>query len=373
MDIKDFKRSLQRFDNQTVDVNKMLVFASEFHASDLYVKVGEKPFITRYGVIEKIDSYPLTESFWTKWAEGAINSERNTHYVRRKMLDFSYTIMADTTRKPWRLARPDEMTRTDLTELRYRVSAGFSKGKNLATFRMISKELPSFRTIDFPEEPFKALKDSFNQPKGIDIIAGPTGSGKSTTMTAAINDFSLPLGVMDNSTIISLEDPIEYIHDTSKPHVNIIQKELSQDFLTFDEGITQALREHPNYIIVGEARDKKTIQATVNASLTGHFVITSFHSSDVADTLSRIYNTLAIENPEVMFDLINQTNLILCQRIKTNGEKFDLETQYMVFNDTIKLFLNKHISNGENIHLIMYQLFGNQKLKDLKLIKDWND
>lgn len=372
-EIADLNKALKRYENRAVNIDNMLVFATEFHASDLYFIVGRRPTITRYGTLEKVPSYVLTRSQWNDWANIAVTAEQNTQYVREKMLDMSYVVNAKTDVTPWRPATPEEIGTKGVRELRYRVSLSYSNKQQLATFRMISTELPSFSKLDFPEDVRQHLKESSSKRNGILLIAGPTGSGKSTTMTASINDFTLPLGPMDNSTIISLEDPVEYIHEDNKPHVNIIQKELGIDFKSFDNGIKQSLREHPNFIVVGETRDKDTVKALIEASRTGHSVITSFHSSNVTDTISRIYNYLSLENPEIMYDLITQMNMILCQRIKSNGEKFDLETQYLVFTDQVIQFLMKGISSGSNISSLIRAIFNTPKMIESGIAKDWDN
>ena len=171
--------------------------------------------------------------------------------------------------------------------------------------------------------------------------------------------------------MISLEDPIEYRYNSTNSFY-IMQKELGIDFKQFDLGVKQALREHPNFVNVGETRDRDTINTLVEASRTGHAVITSFHSSDVADTISRLYNYLITYNPEIMYDLIANLNIILCQKLIPSENGFKLNTQYMIFNDAIVLYLTKMIQDGKNIPTEINKLFKNQELIKYGLVKDWN-
>ena len=278
------------------------------------------------------------------------------------MLDFSYALAAN---------EEDKLKSETYEEYRYRVSAGFSFGKNTATFRMISKKLPSFEDIKFPTNISKILRQISEKRNKIVMFVGATGSGKTTTMASCINDFSKPGGPLANSVVISLEDPIEYIYPSTE-NVNIVQKELGTDFKEFSLGVKQALREHPNFINVGETRDRETINTLVEASRTGHAVFTSFHATDVADAIARLYNYLIRDNQDVMYDLISNLNLILCQRLISNGKQFTLNTQYMVFTDEIVSFITSKIELGHNIRNVINSLFSNPELIKYGVVKDWD-
>lgn len=488
--------SLERFRNKIIHVDDLLKFCTDNHCSDLYLKVGNKPYISRYGLLYEIPSFELTTKIWQEWAKFAISSENNAKYVRQKMLDFSYSIP------------------TDQEEYRYRVSAGFSMGKNIATFRMISLELPSFSKINFPSNVQKILTETSGKRNKITMFCGVTGCGKSihaqqklnikrngesltilwrdlaygdifddgshvewiapwetrkcyclqtnnqqvvvsdehlihclvdgkmpevdyggeqlwgwssamhlywkfqmgskisllgshenlisiepwngglpqlcrcirtntgqyrigdfihhntTTMASCINDFTQNGGPLSHSVMVCLEDPIEYQYK-NKPTVNIIQKELGTDFKSFSLGIKQALREHPNFVHVGEARDRETIKALVEASRTGPGVFTSFHSNSVADTISRLYNHLAQDHDDVMYDLISNINLILCQRLVPNENGFQLDTQYLLFVDQVTQYLIDQLERGKNIPKAIDSLMKREELIQYNIIKDW--
>lgn len=517
----DGKLDLTQFEGKTVSVDQLLKFCTENSCSDLYIKVESRPFITRWGTVTEVPCMPITTRIWNDWAKEAISSENNARYVRSKMLDLSYTI-------PMPHVDSDGLTVYD--EYRYRVSAGFSMRKNIATFRMITRELPSFAKIKFPEKEKELLREVFEKRQGIVLFVGVTGSGKSivddqmltvtrngnmllitwdqlhagdvfqdgsvvlevmpwerrpcfvlqdedgetlvasdehlvcctidgsmpsspygdsfahgyasvlsvfeafesgkrillqpskrrivsvspycanacgdaakdpstwksvrcrcvrtdtghydignfrshntTTMAACMNDYSQIGGPMQHTTIISLEDPIEYILP-SNSHVNILQKEFSVDFKTWPDGVRQALREHPNFINVGETRDRETIETLVEAARTGHFVVSSFHSSDVSDTIARMYNMLVGQNEGVMYDVITNLNMILCQKLlpADDGAGFKLVTQYMVFTDQIRAHLNRALEAGENIPMTVSRLFDDPELVSQGVLKDWS-
>ena len=357
--MQEFKNLLERnFLNKIPNIDTLLKFCTENKCSDLYIKVGRKPYISRYGRVFEVPSFETTNKIWQEWAKYAISSENNAKYVRSKMLDFAYVI-------------PIIEDNIQIDEYRYRVSAGFSLNKNIATFRMISKELPSFSTIKFPAELKSVLEQVAKKRERITIFAGATGSGKTTSMASCINDFSKPGGPFENSVIISLEDPIEYVYNSSE-NVILTQKELGTDFKEFSLGVKQALREHPNFVNVGETRDKETINTLVEAARTGHAVFTSFHAIDVADTISRLYNHLIGTNADIMYDLISSLNLIVCQKLIADGNSFRLLTQYMVFNDSIRRHLNTMIEQGKNIPVVVNELFKNESLIKAGLVKDWS-
>lgn len=353
--IIDSSLDIRKFEDKIPNIDELLIFCTDNDCSDLYIKVGEQPFISRWGKLYKIPSFNLTTRIWNDWSKLAITSENNAKYMRQKMLDFSYSIFNEKKE----------------TYYRYRVSTGFSLEKNIATFRMIKQELPSFDTINFPKSAVKILEHVLKKKNGITMFVGVTGSGKSTTLTASINDFSKKEQPMSNSVIISLEDPIEYIVPSTQ-NTNIIQKELGKDFKNFYDGVKQSLREHPNFINVGETRDVETLETLVEASRTGHGVMSSFHAFDCSDTISRMYNMLVGQNENIMYDLINNMNFILCQRLLSSDYGFKLLTQYIVFTDEIRLYLNRQISKNEHIPLVIQSLFQDQKLLSSGLIKDWS-
>ncbi len=374
----------ENFTNKIPNINDLLVFCTDNKCSDLYLKVGDRPFISRYGLIYRVPTFELTNKIWQEWAKYAITSENNAKYVRQKMLDFSYCIPYNLIKESRENIKISNVTKDEKEkekkkiiesennfEFRYRVSAGFSSNKNIASFRMISKELPTFNKINFPKKEENILKEIAKKRSGITMFCGVTGSGKSTTFASAINDFSKSGEPFDNSVMISLEDPVEYKYKSTDSFY-IMQKELGVDFKAFDLGVKQALREHPNFINVGETRDKETINTLVESARTGHSVWTSFHSSDVADTISRLYNYLINYNSEIMYDLIANINLILCQRLIPSEKGFKLNTQYMVFNDSIVVYLNKMIEEGKNIPTEINKLFKNEQLIKYGLVKDWD-
>lgn len=304
------------FINKSPSIDELLKFCTQYGCSDLMIKVGSRPFIFRYGILYKVPSFPTTQKIWNEFAikNGAISSEANSSYVREKMYDFSYEIQIG-----------------GGESYRYRVSAGFSTNKNIATFRMISASLPTFKTLNIPTNMVNMLAKSLRTRGGITIIAGVTGSGKTSTLAACYNTFNSPQQPFENANVITLEDPIEYIYP-SNDCTRVTQKELGKDFRSFANGIKQALREHPTHIEVGESRDAETIKTLIEASRTGHSVLTTFHTGSVADTLGRLIDHLSADNNGVTYDLITNINTIICQRLVPGNNGYKLEYEYLDFN-----------------------------------------
>lgn len=336
------------------DIDKLLVFCTKHNCSDLFIKVGEPAMIYRYGILYQTLK-PTDEVAWRYFSEKAISSELNAKYVRQKMVDFSYQI----------------------DKYRYRVNCGFSTGKNIAVFRMISERLPSFESLKLDDNVVNLLTKAFSEKQGVSLLVGPTGSGKTSTLAACINSFSANANSNNNlplkdAHLITLEDPIEYLYPTLSS-TRIIQKELGNDFMSFDLGIKSALREHPTHILVGETRDKETIRALVEASRTGHSCISTYHTSSVSDTLARMYSYLSGENQDIMFDLVANLNFILCQRLIKGRKGYKLNYQYMFFTEEVKKVLTESIYKNLNIPNVVNRLMQSEAMLSAGLCHDWQN
>lgn len=190
-----------------------------------------------------------------------------------------------------------------------------------------------------------------------------------TTLVACINDFSQKGGLLDNKVFITLEDPIEY-EFKSTPSFKVVQKELGKDFKNYKNGIIQALREHPTHILVGEARDKEVITAVIEACRTGHYCTTSFHASTVSGTISRILYYLD-NDINLAYDLIINLNGIFSQRLLKREDKYEVDVQYMLFNNKITKIILDAVDSGKNMQIVVDGLFKDKELLDSGDVKDW--
>ena len=185
-----------------------------------------------------------------------------------------------------------------------------------------------------------------------------------------MNSFTQPGEILDNKVFITLEDPIEYtFHSTDS--VKFSQKELDKDFISFASGIKQALREHPNCVNVGEARDREVIQAAIEAARTGHLVSTSFHAGDVGGTISRLLFHLD-NNKDLSYDLILNLNIIMSQKLLKQDDRYLVDTQFLLFVDEIREHLLNIINKEENIQFEVNKLIKDDRLKKLGIVKDWS-
>lgn len=331
------------------DIDVLLKFCTDYNCSDLFITEGSVAYIYRYGMLYRT-SRPIDIISWNNFAGKAITSEQNSKYVRNKMLDFSYQIG---------------------DKYRYRASAGFSREKHICTFRMITRELPSFAKLKMDKKVVELLDRAFRAKTGVTMLVGATGSGKTTTLACCINEFSKGAqGALCDANMITLEDPIEYTYP-SHSRCRIVQKELGVDFASYELGIKQALREHPSHLLVGETRDCETIKALVEASRTGHAVATTLHTSSVPDTIARLYSYLAGANEDIMYDLVSNMNFIMCQRLNKGRKKFTLEYQYLFFTPQVIEVLITAISKKMNIPNTMEKLMSNSQLLKSGIASDW--
>ena len=348
---------------QNMTIDDLLIFATEHDCSDLYIKVFDYPYVSRYGKIIKVPCKITTKDAWATFYDKYILNELNAGYVRQKLLDTSVSIRVPES-SPNYGKYPNNC-------YRYRVSFGFSEERNVATFRMIKPEMPTFDTISYNPICVDALKKAYSLPSGICYETGPTGSGKSTTLAACINTFTKPGNILDNKVIITLEDPIENVFK-STDSVKINQKELGKDFMSFDLGIKASLREHPNIILVGECRDKEVICAAIEAARTGHLTSTTFHAPDVAGTVNRLLYHLD-NDKNLSLDLILQLNIILSQKMIKQDSGYLVDTQFMLFDDYITKKLVEILDKPDaNISNEINKLIHDKELQEKGFVKDWD-
>lgn len=357
--VEDIKDDISALTKKELSIEELLIYATDHNCSDLYIKVGDYPYISRYSKIQRLPCVPISKDAWHIFYSRYVLNEFHAGYVREKLFDTSIEV---------RVPEGSPGRAKGFLSYRYRVSFGFSEEANIATFRMIKPDKVTFDKINFNPQCVSALKNAYDRDSGICFMTGPTGSGKSTTLAACINTFTQKNDILDNKVLITLEDPIENIF-YSTDSVKINQKELGKDFTSFGLGIKAALREHPNIIIVGECRDKEVICTAIEAGRTGHLVSTSFHASDVGGTVSRLLYHLD-NDKNLSFDLIKQLNIIMSQRMIKQEDRYLVDTQYLLFDDTIRDHLIKLIETP-NVAYEVEKLVKNPELIKSGMSKDW--
>jgi twitching motility protein PilT len=237
-------------------------------AADLHLRVATAPVIRLHGVLHRVDGPPLKPED-TEELMRSITSEDHIQHVReRGGADFGFAF--------------GEMAR-------FRVSVFKEKGNFGMVLRQIPSKLLTLEQIGIP----MSVKELLYKPRGLVLVTGPTGSGKTTTLASMINIINQE---RDDAHIITIEDPIEYYHTHKKAVVT--QREVHIDVPNFAEGLRRALRQDPDIILVGEMRDLETIDAAITAAETGHLVFGTLHTTGAAKTIDRITNAFPTNQQE---------------------------------------------------------------------------
>jgi twitching motility protein PilT len=238
-------------------LNDYLFDAVRMGASDLHITVGLPPMVRVSGEVQALDYPPLTQNITRELVYDILSNDQRQRLENEWELDFSYTL-----------------PRT----ARFRVNVYFQKGSLGAAFRTIPQEIQSLGELGLP----KAVESLTEKPRGLVLVTGPTGSGKSTTLASMIDR----INDTRNEHIMSVEDPIEFLHNHKKCIVN--QREVNQDTHSFAQALKHVLRQDPDIILVGEMRDLETISLAVTAAETGHLVFGTLHTQDAPQTVDRI-------------------------------------------------------------------------------------
>ncbi len=240
-------------------------------SADLHIRVGIPPAIRMHGLLERVDGPPCKPED-TEELMGAIASDDNIQEVRENGgSDFGFSFS---------------------DKARFRVSVFKEKGNFALVLRQIPTDLLTVDQIGLPPLTVKSLLE---KPRGMILVTGPTGSGKSTTLASMINIMN---ETSDEAHIITIEDPIEFYHNHKR--AVITQREVKVDVPTFAEALRRALRQDPDVILVGELRDLETIEAAVAAAETGHLVFGTLHTTGAAKTIDRIVNAFPMNQQETI-------------------------------------------------------------------------
>ncbi len=259
-----------------MDITELLAFSVKNKASDLHLSAGLPPMIRVDGDVRRINIPAL--------------DHRTVHGL-------IYDIMNDKQRKDY-----DEFFETDFSFevpglARFRVNA-FNQDRGAGgVFRTIPSKVLSLEDLGAPNI-FKEIADA---PRGIVLVTGPTGSGKSTTLAAIVNH----LNDTEYGHILTVEDPIEFVHQSKKCLVN--QREVHRHTLGFNEALRSALREDPDIILVGEMRDLETIRLALSAAETGHLVFGTLHTSSAAKTIDRIVDVFPAAEKDMIRSMLSES------------------------------------------------------------------
>jgi twitching motility protein PilT len=250
-----------------MDITKLLEFAVQQEASDIHISAGESPILRIHGSLKRVKLPPLSDEDSRKLVYDIMNDEQRKIFEERQDIDFSISFV-------------------DLARFRVNVFRHF-RGYG-AVFRRIPTKIQSIDDLGLP----KILKEISQQPRGLVLVTGPTGSGKSTTLAAMIDYINENF----EHHILTIEDPIEFVHKPKRSLIN--QREVGSHTKNFAAALRAALREDPDVILVGEMRDLETIQLALTAAETGHLVFGTLHTSSAAKTVDRIVDVFPPEQQQ---------------------------------------------------------------------------
>jgi twitching motility protein PilT len=249
-------------------IDELLEHMVERNASDLHVTTGTPPVIRVRGEVERLHHFDaLTAEETQSLLYRILSSEQQKHLELKRQLDFSHSIPG--------LAR-------------FRVNVYFQREALGAAFRLIPTELKTLEELGIPS----TLHTLAEKPRGLVLVTGPTGSGKSTTLAALIDEINRNR----SEHILTIEDPIEFLHRHKRCIVN--QREIGTDATTFADALRAALRQDPDVILVGEMRDLETISTALTAAETGHLVFGTLHTQSAPSTIDRIIDVFPPEQQE---------------------------------------------------------------------------
>ncbi|MDD5482060.1 MAG: type IV pilus twitching motility protein PilT [Kiritimatiellae bacterium] len=253
--------------DNTYGMNDLLAMVVEEGASDLHVSVGLPPMLRLHGALQAVDCPPLKPDD-TERLMKSITSENNQQKVREMGgVDFGFGFGK---------------------QARFRVSVLRERGNIGMVLRQIPSSLMSLEQIGLPAQ----VKDLLYRPRGLILVTGPTGSGKTTTLASMID----LINSERDCHIITIEDPVEYYHQHKRSIIT--QREIGVDVPNFKEALRRALRQDPDVILVGEMRDLETMEAAITAAETGHLVFATLHTTGAARTVDRIVDAFPTDQQE---------------------------------------------------------------------------
>lgn len=297
-----------------VELNKLLQLVVDKRASDLHLTVGLPPTVRLNGSLRPLNLPPLTPDETVSFMK-AITPERIQHELKEKGggdFGFAYEKKA-----------------------RFRVAVYMQRGNVGISLRLIPSQLLSFEEIGLPP----SVKNLLFRPRGLILVTGPTGSGKTTTLATMI-DF---INQENDCHIITIEDPIEYYHEHKKSIIT--QRELGNDVGSFAEALRRGLRMDPDVMLVGEMRDLETIQAAITAAETGHLVFGTLHTTGAARTINRMVDVFPVEQQEQIRAQLSQALLaVVSQQLlpRADGSGVVAAFEIMIINSAIEHMIREN-------------------------------
>ena len=268
------------------EANKLFRMVMKLQASDIHLKVGQPPMMRLRGDIRRTEMRPLTQEDMERLMYPLLTPKQRKILEEEGGVDFSYVVGAD--------------------ECRFRVSLFKQRGRLSLVSRRVNNQIPTFEKLGLPP----IIESLCKFPEGLVILAGVTGSGKSTTI-ASMLDF---INAREPLHILTVEDPIEFVFTDKMAYIN--QREIGLDTRDWHKALKDAVRQDPDVILIGELRDIETFEAAVHAAETGHLVFGTIHASSAATTINRIMDLFPPDkHPAIRQALANNLKAVVAQKL----------------------------------------------------------
>ena len=316
---------------QQISLSELLHKLSELAGSDLQVTTGTPPLVRVHGQIRPLDGYhPLTSSETKQLAYSVLTDAQKHRFEENLELDFSFGVKGLS---------------------RFRANIFNQRGAVGAVFRAIPYEIKSFEDLGLPT----VVKDLCTKPRGLVLVTGPTGSGKSTTLAAVIDKINIDR----HEHILTIEDPIEFLHNHKNCIVN--QREVNADTKGFAHALRTALRQDPDVVLVGEMRDLETIESALRIAETGHLTFATLHTNSAVSTINRIIDVFpSMQQAQVRAQLSLTLEGILCQTLlpRADGRGRALAMEILIPNSAIRNLIREDkvhqiysmMQTGQDLH-----------------------
>lgn len=252
-----------------MDLTQLLAFSMQNNASDLHLSAGSPPIIRVSGLLRRVKADPLSSDDIRTMLYSVMTEDQRAEYEKNMELDFAIALGE---------------------KARFRVNGFTTRLGSSAVFRTIPTDVPTMDELGLPP----VMRRFAELEKGIILVTGPTGSGKSTTLASMINHVNLHF----SKHILTIEDPVEFFHTSEKSLIN--HREVGTDTGSFKRALKSALREDPDVILVGEMRDYETISLALTAAETGHLVFATLHSNSASKTIDRIIDAFPTGDKEMV-------------------------------------------------------------------------
>ena len=292
-------------DRVVLNIDKILDEARVLGCSDVHFTTKISPIVRLHGTLRKLSSYPeMTDGAIMKLVE-QMTGGRNIENIKNRIdTDFSYV-----TKRGYR----------------HRVNVYHQRGDTAIAIRLLRNDIPTLEDLDMPP----ILGDFAMRPRGLILVTGPTGSGKSTTLASLIDR----INDERNAHVITLEDPIEYLHTHRKSMIN--QREIGIDTQSYAKALRSALREDPDVILVGEMRDLETISTAITAAETGHLVFSTLHTIGAAATIDRIIDVFPPhQQQQIRVQLSMVLESVISQQLIPTADKKSRVAAFEVMHST---------------------------------------